>query len=88
VKGMTLAQAVAAIRAMPPQERVAAVEALASTASGGPEGPGEGWKVFDPVECTPEVATRCDYRGGPGKGRICLVAIDERVGCPHAEYVP
>jgi len=88
MKGMSLDQALAAIRAMPPQDRVAAVEALARAATRGLEGQGNGWTVFDPLECTPDVATRCDYRGGPGKGRICLVAIDDRVGCPHAEYVP
>ncbi len=89
MKAMSLEEAVATIRAKPPAERAAAIEALAAAANRDiAEGPVAGWAVFDPLECTQDTAARCDYRGGPGSGRICLVAIDEGVECPHAEYVP
>ena len=89
MKSMSLEQAVAAIRAKPPAEREAALEALTSAATQDiADGPVGRWAIFDPLQCTPEIASRCEYRGGPGSRRICLVAIDEAVHCPHADYVP
>jgi len=89
MKALSLEQAVALVREKPPAERAAAVEALASAATQDIDGgPASGWAIFDPLECTPDTAERCEYRGGPGSRRICLVAIDRAIDCPHAVYVP
>jgi len=89
MKPMSLEEATAAIRRMPAGERASAIGALAGAATQGlSDGPIAGWTLLDPLECTSEMAAHCDYRGGPGSGRICLVAVDEEVHCPHAEYVP
>jgi hypothetical protein len=89
MKAMSLEEAAKAIRAMPTEERANALEALAAAAiqdlTGGASAR---WTILDPLECTPEMAAHCDYRGGPGNGRICLVLVDERVACPYADYVP
>ena len=88
MKAMSLEEAAKAIRKMAPDERARARELLASAAVGElADGP-PAWTVLDPGECTPDMAARCDYRGGPGEGRICLVLVDERIACPYADYVP
>ncbi|HVP67901.1 MAG TPA: hypothetical protein VMT17_11620 [Anaeromyxobacteraceae bacterium] len=88
MKPMTLEEAAKAIRAMPREERHRALQALADAAGDGlASGPSAGWTILDPLQCTPDMAAHCDYRGGPGSGRICLVAVDG-LDCPHAEYVP
>ncbi|HTP49676.1 MAG TPA: hypothetical protein VMK42_03175 [Anaeromyxobacteraceae bacterium] len=89
MKHMSLEEAADAIRRMSPGERQHAMEALAAAvAEGVADGPSGGWTILDPQDCTPAMAERCDYRGGPGNGRICLTRVDAGVPCPHAEYVP
>jgi len=89
MKPMTLEEAAKAIRAMPAPDRARALEALASAATEGlADGPSATWTILDPMECTADMAAHCDYRGGPGSGRICLVAVQDDVECPYAEYVP
>jgi hypothetical protein len=81
MKAMSLEEAVATVRSMPAHQRAAALRGFARAE-------GAGWTVLDPRQCTPYMAERCDYRGGPGNGRICLVAVDQSTGCPYADYVP
>jgi len=89
MKALSLEEAAKALRMMPADARANAVEALAAAATRElAEGPGAGSAILDPEECTPDMAAHCDYRGGPGGGRICLVLVDERVACPYADYVP
>lgn len=89
MKAMSLEEVAKMLRSMPPDERVRAVEALARAATDElSEGRGTAWTIVDPLECTVDMAAQCDYRGGPGEGRICLVLVDENVACPHADYIP
>lgn len=81
---MTLDEALAAIRAMPDEERRAAMEELARAARTSFEA-GASWEVFDPLECTPDMAARCwsGRRTMVVGERVCSAAIDSTLPCPH-----
>lgn len=85
---MTLDQAIAAIRAMPYGARADAVERLSRAVWAGIER-GDGWEVFDPLECTPDMAARCSYRGRTMVvgDRVCAAVFDPTMPCPHGATV-
>jgi hypothetical protein len=85
MKPMSLSEAVAAIRDMPPEGRGSAVRNLAE-ALGHRVGAGAGFTVFDPLECTPDIGGLCPHRVRrlAGEDRLCLAWLDPEVACPHS----
>jgi hypothetical protein len=80
---LTLSEAVAAVRALPREGRGAALRGLAAAACHR-AGAGDGFTVFDPLECTPDLSGACPERRPPfGEDRVCLVHLDSEVACPH-----
>jgi hypothetical protein len=81
---MTLDEALAAIQAMPSDERTAAIENLGRAVTSSIEG-GESWEVFDPLECTSDMAARCwsGRRTMIVGERVCAAAFDPTLPCPH-----
>jgi hypothetical protein len=79
----TLADAIEAIREMPPEDRGGALLALAAAAAS-EAGDGARWTVFHPLECTPDVAARCWHAGRSMvvDGRICAAAVEPDGPCP------
>jgi hypothetical protein len=83
---MTLAQVVAAIRALPRERRGQVVRDLVDAAASRIAG-GESFTVFDPLECTPDIGGLCPHRVRhlASEDRVCLAWIDPAVTCPHAK---
>lgn len=73
---------------MPAEARVAACLGLASAARQGAADQAEAspLQVFDPVECHPDDAGRCEFFGRPvqHEHRICLVAVEPEAACPQS----
>jgi hypothetical protein len=87
MRTLSLEEAAAAIRALPPEERAGATHALVDAVAHGLSGSNTAWTIFDPLECTPARAARC--RSGaemfPGASEVCSVFVDEDCACPHAD---
>jgi hypothetical protein len=82
---MTLDEALAEIRAMPHGDRGAAIARLARGMNLSIAGV-DGWEVFDPLECTADMAARCWYGGRTMVvgDRVCAAVFDAGLPCPHA----
>jgi hypothetical protein len=81
---MTLDEALAAIRAMPNNERAKAIDDLARAVRSSIAG-GENWAVFDPLECTSDMAARCwsGRRTMVVGERVCAAVFDSTLPCLH-----
>ncbi len=87
MRTLSLEEAVAAIQALPLEERAGATHALAeAVADGLADSRNPAWTIFDPLECTQARAARC--RGGtemfPVTNEVCSFFVDEDCSCPHA----
>jgi hypothetical protein len=81
---MRLDEALAAIRAMPEDERTAAIEQLARAVRASADDR-VSWTVFDPLECTPDMAARCwsGRRTMVVNERACAAMFEPTLVCPH-----
>lgn len=86
MKAQTFSQVCEQLSRMTPQERVTACLGLAEAAGQGAadEAAGSALVVFDPQECGPDDAGRCEFFGRPvqHEQRVCAVAVTDAVGCP------
>jgi hypothetical protein len=87
MRTLSMEEAVAAVQALPPEERAAATHALVdAVAHGLAESGRPAWIIFDVLECTPARATRCRSGGEmfPVTNEVCSVFVDPDCACPHA----